>query len=291
MGERKRELLLIGAVVLVGVLALLPPLGPQLFPQQEDSDATFDGLETIAESDSDSSTEIDTMDMRADAPSEGVFHDYFPLEIGATWHYRVDGPHSLVPSGLWSMRVVSLPTDDAPGKVAAGFNGVLVEQEIEKSGNVLRFSFLPLLEPLEHLGNQAISISGETLPEPPRFEKGAAWTMTLERNLPYQYRDRKGRPVERKAGASQISYARIEEYEDVTVPAGRFHAFRIEWSSRLTMSVEKRQVLDSLTAKPFREEIVWIAKGVGIVRRYVTYPGYKGAKVSFDLLRYDAPGR
>jgi hypothetical protein len=73
------------------------------------------------------------------------------------------------------------------------------------------------------------------------------------------------------------------------VPAGRFSARRIDWTSRIELAAGARPVLDPLTAEPFRTEVMWVAEGVGIVRRRVEHSIPTKAVVTFDLVSYTVP--
>ena len=106
----------------------------------------------------------------------------------------------------------------------------------------------------------------------------------------YRYTDAKGREVEERARATERDRAQAGKFEALVVPAGRFGAHRIEWLSRVAIKSEGRPVLAYLTTEPYRKETMWLAPGIGIIRRNIVYilDGKVKHTIQFNLLNYEA---
>ena len=115
------------------------------------------------------------------------------------------------------------------------------------------------------------------------------WTHGYERQVTHSIQDDRGRVHKRRARAEQADRATVLDRHEVVVPAGRFDAYRIEWTGRVSLLIGKRPVLDGLTAERFRTETTWFAPGIGMVRRRVSYAGSAKDSVTFNLLSYERP--
>jgi hypothetical protein len=206
-----------------------------------------------------------------------------PLAVGARWVYHVDGPKDRLPGTEWTMEIRSLPAGDRPGEVAVGFG---LEREffpIWSDGGAVRFAGLPFTAPLEFSGTRPSSVGGTLTPSRRGLVEGAAWSQILTREVAHVMATPKGGSEKVTARGVQTDRALAGELADVIVPAGRFSARRVDWTCRLDLMRGKRPILDPLTAKAFRTEIMWIAPGVGVVRRRVEHAFPEKAVFTFDL--------
>jgi hypothetical protein len=217
-------------------------------------------------------------------------HRLLPLVPGTTWVYTVTGPDRLVPSDTWTMRIVSAPRDGQAGRVEAGFGNRLKLFDIYEAGGGVRFEGLPFFEPIEFNGIPPRSYEGELLPHAARVVEGAVWTKSSKREILYKYTDKKGRPFEARAKATQRDRARASKFETVVVGAGRFGAHRVEWLSRVAIKTKGRSVLAYLTTEPYRREVMWLAPGIGIVSRNISYVsrGTDVESILFNLSEHTA---
>ena len=114
--------------------------------------------------------------------------------------------------------------------------------------------------------------SGGADPAPGPVERGEEWI----RLSPWTGEDALPLPLEvGRSGAAVEGGLRgwtVEAEEDVTVPAGTFHAFRCALRSRRN------------------ESFLWITPGVGVVRETQGEPGRR-PEIERVLLRWGAPGR
>ena len=86
-------------------------------------------------------------------PLKGVDHEFLPLVLGSRWTYDVHGPKKLVPENTWTMQIVTAPKGDNPGEVLVGFGKDRSSAHVWSDGISLRMDFLPLIEPVEFLGD------------------------------------------------------------------------------------------------------------------------------------------
>jgi hypothetical protein len=288
MSSKVRDVLLLVAVVALVVAALFPN-GNGENPKDEDSTQPS----ALRESDSDpteTSTSRERIQPGAAKPATGVDHLFLPLVKGSEWIYRVEGPDDLNLAKTWSMKITRVPTDEEPGEIEMGFGKEMVAYGVWKEGASIRMDGLPFVEPLQFRGNRPTAVDGSFLPFSSAMIEGAVWKHIYMRNVVHESPDKHGKIHMQKAGGEQVDRAMAGNMEVVIVAAGRFDALRIDWLGRLDLRAGERTVLAGLTTEPFRFETTWMAKGIGIVRRRVSYPTPKEEKViTFDLIRYDRP--
>jgi hypothetical protein len=292
MSEKKsRDIILLVIVGLLAVLALLP--------DRESSNETEIGTtqsekgvlanRALLNSKLEPDTTIFGIEPGAAEPTQDIPHEYMPLVPGSSWVYRVSGPKNFALGDTWAMKIVSSPREGEPGIVQVGFDDKKETANVWLDGAALRFDGLPFNEPVEFLGNRPTATTGEFLPAGERIGPGAVWIHETRRDVTYQYRDERGKPTDLKAQAKQKDRALAQEFETITVPAGNFSGWRVAWISRIEISAKGRPVLKELTLEPFRKETMWLVSGIGVVKRKIDYTGYRGAQISFDLIRYDRP--
>jgi len=288
MGTKTRDVILLLAVVALVVLAFLPggdrEGGHEKTTGDPDEADAGEDAPLVADDDRDRQAGRGTA-----PPLEGVPHRLMPIVAGSSWSYRVSGPPRLAPSDSWTMTIETLPEGDQPGTVAVGFGDAREARPYWLDGGAVRLDGLPLVEPLEFLGNRPAKISGSLLPPQATIVTGAVWAQEFERNVTHAITDERGKRHERKAIARQRDRAVAREIHEVDVPAGRFDARRIEWTGRVSVFFGKRPVLDGLTSEPFRSETTWFAAGIGMVRRSVSFGGSMRDSVTFNLVRYERP--
>jgi len=171
-----------------------------------------------------------------------------------------------------------MPTANEPGRLMAGYDDDRLPAQFWFEGEDVRTDVWPLTEPVDFMHNAVEVAQGAFLPNPAIIGKGAVWEEVLHRKVVHQFRDVRGRFRQSDALAIQTNRANVDMYRDVTVPAGPFQAFGIKWISRVAIEVDKRPILLDLTSKPYRKETMWVARGIGVVRRSIAYPGYRGTK-------------
>ncbi len=291
--NKSRDIILLIAAGLLIALALLPE-GERSSDSAKTDDGAFDDLAGGGESgeegdDGASASSFGTPGTRAAEPLPSIPHEYLPLVPGSAWVYRVRGPEKFVPDETWTLRLLSAPRGEEPGEVEVGFGTKLARAKIWHDSDVLRFGGLPLVEPVEFIGNRPTDVAGEFLPIAERILQGAVWTQDSERDVMYTYRDKRGKVHRVEAHAKQRDRALVEDFENITLPVGMYRACRVFWLSRIEIKAKGRPVLQDLTSEPFRREKMWIVSGIGIVRRRVEYPGYRAAQIAFDLVSYDRP--
>jgi hypothetical protein len=290
MGTKLRDVILLLAVVALVVVAFLPTDGED---EPAPGPAPAGGPSEVEANEDDSApAERDS----AAKPSSGVAapltdvpHALMPIVPGSSWTYRVAGPPHLTPADSWTMSIETAPADGEPGAIEVGFGDARERRSIWLEGGALRTDALPLVEPMEFLGNRPERVLGSLLPSPAAVVVGAAWTAEYERKVLHKITDDRGKTHERKALARQKDRAIAQDVHEVDVPAGRFDARRIEWMGRVSISVGKRPVLDGLTSEPFRSETTWFAPGIGMVKRRVAYGDSMKDSVTFNLVRYERP--
>jgi hypothetical protein len=222
-------------------------------------------------------------------------HQVFPLEAGTTWVYRVSGLSTLGTSDTWTMRVIAEPLGNQPGLIESGFGTNLTVSRVWLDYGAIRFAGLPFVEPLDLTGGIPSTVTGKLVPHPKAMIEEAVWTMETQRDVVYRYKDEKEKSYELAAVASQQDRARVIGFESIIVPAGSFGAHRIQWRSRIEIETKDdaktRTVLERLTTEPFRRELMWVAPGIGIVRREIDYREmFRGKEVIvFELIRYVRP--
>lgn len=224
-------------------------------------------------------------------PIIDAVHMYFPIAVGSIWEYRVTGSEDLVQDETWSMQIDSLPTKDKPGEVKVGFGKNLDTRKIWIQGETIRTDAMPFVEPLRFFGNAPTEVSGTFLPAAKYIIEGAVWKQIFQRKLLYDSRDKQGKVHVEDATAVQSDRAFVHKSENIITPVGVFEALKITWLGRIEIKAKKnnRRVLVDLTAAPYREDTIWIASGIGIVRRTISYSRSKNDVISFDLSRYHRP--
>jgi len=285
--RRKDIILLIAA----GALVLLIFLPFQKIQKTEDTPLASrsllggDTTEAPVEPASGSSDfEVGVSDPITDIP-----HLYLPLTRGSTWEYRVTGPPVFVKNPKWSMTLVSLPSGDNPGTVTVGFAGAERKANIWLQEGGVRFDGLSFMEPLEFLENRPLTLEGFLLPIQESILMHGLWVQRSTREVIYRFRNKKNKDIEMPAAATQTDRAHIKDQEFMTVPAGTFKSWRIAWLSRIEIKADDRPVLKNLTSEPFRNETMWIAPGIGIIRRKIRYTSRPDDDIEFSLLRYYRP--
>jgi hypothetical protein len=293
MGGKARDVFLIVAILALVALAFWPSGEDE--PRSAPPPAADDPADPVDDRDpvpprvTPPAADAGTMKSGAAQPLLDVPHQLLPVVAGSRWVYQVSGPKHLAPEPTWTLVIDRPPTVDEPGKIRVGFGETLEERDLWLDDGALRLDGLPCVEPLEYIGNRPRKVSGVLLPARSAIIAGATWTVVYERKVTHAMRDDRGRVIERKATAVQRDRATMKEIHEVSVPAGRFDALRIEWSGRVEVKVGKRPVLDGLTLEPFRAETTWFAPGIGLVRRRVSYTGSVKDSVTFNLLRYERP--
>jgi hypothetical protein len=286
MGTKLRDVILLLAVVALVVVAFLPSSG-------EDEPAPTDGPgETDAGEDQSGEEEpkqVTDPSSGAAPPLADVPHALMPIVSGSSWTYRVNGPPHLAPADTWTLSIESEPTEGEPGVIEVGFGDAREQRSLWIEDGKLRTDGLPLVEPMEFLGNRPNTVGGSLLASSASMIIGAVWTHEYGREVVHKITDDRGKTHERKATAQQKDRAIVKEVHEVDVPAGRFDARRIEWIGRVAISVGKRPVLDGLTSEPFRNETTWFAPGIGMVKRRVAYGDSMRDSVTFNLVRYVRP--
>jgi hypothetical protein len=212
----------------------------------------------------------------------------WPVVAGSVWTYQVAGPHKIVPYNTWTIRIISEPTEKDSGLVEAGFGDRVEQWKLRKQKGSLQFDGLPFVEPLELMGSKPVEMEGEFLPNPKRVIEDAVWAQRLTRHVMYSMRDKKGKIHKSTAIAKQRDRAQAGKFEPIVVPAGRFGAHRVDWLSRIEVTTEGRPILEHLTTEPYRKESMWIAPGIGIVKRQIDYQIGMDVKQSiiFQLMSY-----
>jgi hypothetical protein len=288
MGTKLRDVILLLAVVALVVVAFLPGADDEGADEPALADAADHdagpGQPPVVETEPERPTTG-----TAAAPAVDVPHELMPLVAGSTWTYRVSGPAHLASGDSWTMSLRSAPSDGEPGVVEVGFGDAREERSIWLVDGAVRLDALPLVEPMEFLGNRPDEVSGTFLPSPASIVTGAVWSQGYLRKVSHRISDDRGKVHERKAVARQKDRAIVKELHEVDVPAGRFDARRIEWIGRVSISVGKRPVLDGLTSAPFRNETTWFTSGIGMVRRRISYGDSMKDSVTFNLIRYERP--
>jgi hypothetical protein len=293
MGFNPRDVILIAAILALAAAAFWPtgedaPTAPTPAPVVEPAGDT--GEEEPAGAEPGASPWGEGTTAGAAEPLEGVSHELFPIVAGSRWVYQVSGPKHLAPDETWTLAIVSEPSADEPGAIEVGFGEALERRSLWLEEGVLRLDGLPCVEPLQFRGDRPHKVGGSFLPALKSIVAGAVWSHEYRRKVEHELRDDRGRTHRRKAAAVQRDRATMKDVHEVSVPAGRFDSHRIEWSGRITLTVGKRPILDALTAEPFRAETTWFARGVGLVRRRVSYAGSVEDTVTFNLVRYERPG-
>lgn len=281
--NRARDLILIGAVVAIAVAALWPAASP------EGDAGTGAGGPAGASTGAPAPQPDRPTGAVPAAPAPPSGSSAFPLVEGARWIYHVEGPKALVPSNEWTMELRALPSAAGPGEIAAGFGEEREAFPVWDDGGRVRFAGLPFTAPLEFSKNVPISVEGSLFPAGGLIPEGASWEQVMVREVVHEMATEKGRPEGVPARCVETDRALAAELADVVVPAGTFPARRVDWTCRVELFRGKRPILDPLTAKAFRTEIMWIADGVGIVRRRVEHAFPSKAIVVFDLLDTTIP--
>ena len=217
------------------------------------------------------------------APVQGA--SVIPLIPGSVWQYQVFGDEKLVPEESWTFRIVNAPKEHLPGTAEVRFGKEVTVAELHVNDGSIRIDDFPLVAPIELAGTRTTSADGELLPPQVRMIEGAVWNEIQHRELIYTYRDKKGVSHSVNANAVIRNRAHVREFEQIVVPAGQFGAYRVEWISRVDIKAEGRPILEHLTAAPYRRETMWIATGIGIVKRDIDFlrDGKKEHSVTFAL--------
>jgi hypothetical protein len=286
--NRLKDIILIAAVVAIAVAALLPARAPapaERPPERRDRppDEGAPGAGTgVAKPAAPAPPE------RAPGPTSAP-STAFVVAVGSAWVYHVEGPGELVPDNRWTLEVRSLPDGEAPGEVAAGFGAERLTYPLWIEGGAIRLAALPFVEPLELRGTRPTAVEGILVPSRGAFGEGAVWSQRYERGGEHEMTNAKGKPARVAVQGVQNDRALAGEQAVITVPAGSFPARRVDWTGRIELAAGARPVLDPLTAAPFRKEVMWIATGVGIVRRRVEHALPTETVITFDLVSYTIP--
>jgi hypothetical protein len=281
-----RDILLIVAALAIAVAALLPARSPE--PEDASAGRVDDSAkeQVAAPVEKVASASPGSGDAKGAVSPEDTA---FALAVGTSWVYHVEGPKELVPDDRWTMEVRSLPSGGAPGEVAVGFGVERAMHPFWIDGGAIRLAALPFVEPLEFLGSRSSEIGGLLVPARRNLVEGAVWSQSYRREGSHEMTTPKNQTVRVDVRGVQTDRALAGEQAEVIVPAGSFSARRIDWTGRIELSDRGRPVLDPLTAKPFRKEILWVSEGVGIVRRRVEHAIPDEAVVTFDLVSYTVP--
>ncbi|MDJ0765602.1 MAG: hypothetical protein QNJ97_21650 [Myxococcota bacterium] len=292
--SRKRDIFLIALFGVIVLLLLLPKgkdteSGESPGDAQEDADVHSSALGSEGAEQGLNTSNTPQKHERSSEPLVSAFHRFFPLVPGTRWVYRVHGDRRFVPSETWTLKIVAGPAEDTPCTAEVGFGEEKKTAHIWRDSGSIRFGQFPHTEPVDFLGNLPSEIQGEFLPAEMRIGQGAVWSQFLKRDVIYQYRDKKGNQRSEPALAKQRDRAHVENREMIATPAGQYDAWRISWISRIDITAKGRPVLQELTSAPYRKETMWIAEGIGVVRRRIEYTGYPKATVTFDLTDFDHP--
>ncbi|MBN2803494.1 MAG: hypothetical protein JXR91_10390 [Deltaproteobacteria bacterium] len=232
---------------------------------------------------SESSVDLDKDDV--ESPLHG-FHEFFPVQKGVEWVYLVDGPQDIVTDSVWTLKIESKPSDTSVGIISSGFGKNLKNGSITISENKgIILNNLPFSAPYSYLDNIPLDIEGEFLPPVSSLIKGAVWKTNYKRRLKYRNRLDDAQIVDEVADSLQTDLANVSSIEKVIVPAGIFsEAYRVEIISRIEMDADgKRKVLNLLTVEPYKTEIIWFVKGIGIVKRRISYTSNRVKDITFVL--------
>lgn len=285
--HRRKDLILLSAVGVLIVLVFLP-LQKLMTSKAKNKAETRETTEPVAGIEKPSSP-TDELEIGASPPATGIPHAYLPLVKGSVWQYRVTGPEAFVKNEKWSMTLISAPKEETPGQLLVGFEGSKRTANIWLREGALRLGGMAFVAPLEFLDNIPRAVEGAFLPIQEQILTHALWVQSSERDITYRYKNKKGEQLEIPADARQTDRAHIRDEEIMTVPAGTFKSWRIAWLSRIEIKANDRPVLRNLTSVPFRSETMWIASGIGIVRRKIKYPAHPNAEIEFSLLSYHRP--
>ncbi len=287
--NKVRDIVLLAVVVVLAVLALLPA-GERSDSEDKTAEDMDDKIkDTPAAKTYDQNRKPNASVGIAADPVLNVAHEYLPLIPGSTWIYKVRGPRELVPDDTWTIKLLTAPSGENPGKVEVGFGDKLHAATIWLDGESLRFDGLSFISPMEFFSNRPRKVSGEFLPAGARIGEDAIWVHDLERDVIHEFRDKRGKIRKVPALAKQRERAHARGFENITTPVGMHRACSVEWMSRIEIFVDGRPVLQNLTSEPFRSETMWIVPGIGIVRRRIEYTGFRTGQISLDLIRYDRP--
>lgn len=287
MGNRIRDILLVLVAAGLVVAAILPtaeeekpPVVVDEQPVDVDTPKVHDGPDTKEQSE---------VVPGASAPILDVEHLYFPLVPGSTWVYRVEGTEDMAGGETWTAVLERAPTEEEPGVMLAGYDQKRARYRVWLEGGAISTDALPAVMPLQFGESEPVKLEGRLMPGLPYLIEGGVWNQIFKRQVTYESKDRAGVVRVEKAQATQTDRAMVVESDETIVPAGRFSTLQIQWISRVEMNADKRKVLAKLTAEPFRKETMWLAKGVGIVRRHIEYLGTRSGTLSFDLVMYKRP--
>ncbi len=217
--------------------------------------------------------------------------DLMPLRGGAFWKYDIFGDPDLVRSNELTIRLVHEPEGQGAGLMEIEL-GERVDITPIYDTDGMRTGGFPFFVPRELLDTRPFRVEGTTLPKRRQLVAGAVWTEIQHRKLIYRYQDTHGKTQSLKADAVIKNRAHTRTFETVVVPAGRYGAFRIEWIGRVAITAAGRPILAHLTSEPFRRETMWVAPGVGVVKREISYldRGISAQSVTLALKMFE-PGQ
>lgn len=175
--------------------------------------------------------------------------EYYPLKEGWEWQYRVTGKD---PS-TYSLR----KTPQAEGFLQ-------IVQGTDRERRVRYRCSSDGLVPLEYnqydsFQTKTLSVQGLAIPKSNQWEVGASWGYSM--NVEGQYT---GFPPVWGEGVLEVRY-RVLARENVTVPAGRFVAYKVE-----TLTTFRLSARWGILRFPYNHEfqsLNWYAEGVGLVRQ------------------------
>jgi hypothetical protein len=227
----------------------------------------------------------------ASPAKEDIEHKLFPVAEGSLWQYRVTGADKYVPDELWTIQITRIPTEKKTGEIVTGFGQNRQARPFTLKNGTLKIDSLPLFNPLNLKNLHLISSEGRFLPKFKYIIKDAVWNLYFKLDFLYLYTDKKGKEIKEQATAYETNRAMAGEKEEIITPYGIFNAVKINWLGRVEIKTQKsnRKVLKELTTRPYREEAMWFAPGIGMIRRKIVYLDDKKNPVFFDLIRYHRP--
>lgn len=205
----------------------------------------------------------------ATAPTNtGCANEYFPLEAG----YRVTYSNQLSSgtSSTYTMKVTSVSGNRAT--VALDFDSGMHSDQVYEctNGNVQATGYVDLAAGMSGVRAtaQTRSVSGQLIPQD--VHVGSSWSSTF--NITSSIAGMEGVPA-RNIDATVTTQRTAETEEDVTVPAGTFHALKVRSSTSFAFG-------GSAVGLPPLEPVVgyeWWVKGKGMVK---TTSGLDGQAIS-----------
>lgn len=175
---------------------------------------------------------------------------FSPTREGLEWQYRITGGES---AGVYIQRKTNLSSQ--------GFVQVSKGEKLERTE---RYRCTPEgLVPIDFAGFEGFkvevgNVTGVAIPPYDRWAVGSSWGYVAD----IQGETTQGPKIWGK-GTLEVRY-RVSGKETVSVPAGRFEAFRVETTT--TFKIDARFGLLSFPFNQQFQSTSWYAEGVGLVK-------------------------